>query len=159
MGDAQEDRAKAAKLPEGDIVRILLTQHAEVKDMLNQIEAASGAERKRLFTQLTTTLKAHETAEESVVRPVTKETAGEGVVDARNAEESEADELIATLSDFDVDSATFDAQFAEFKQAVSDHAEAEEKEEFPTIQSGRNAAERKALGDEFLTQFSAAGGS
>ena len=88
MGDAQEDRAKAAKLPEGDIVRILLTQHAEVKDMLDQIGAASGAERKRLFTQLTTTLKAHETAEESVVRPVTKETAGAGVVDARNAEES-----------------------------------------------------------------------
>ncbi len=37
MGDAKEDRAKAAKLPEGDIVRILLTQHADVKDLLDQM--------------------------------------------------------------------------------------------------------------------------
>jgi hemerythrin superfamily protein len=158
MGDAKEDRAKAAKLPEGDIVRILLTQHADVKDLLDQIEAASGTTRKKLFTQLTTMLKAHETAEEAVVRPVTKETAGEDVVDARNAEEAEADEVIAALSDLDVDSDDFDAQFAEFKQAVSDHAEAEETEEFPTIQSARTAKERKALGDEFLDQFEAAGG-
>ncbi len=61
---------------------------------------------------------------------MTKETAGEDVVDARNAEEAEADEIIGRVDDFDVDSAAFDAQFAEFKQAVSDHAEAEETEEF-----------------------------
>ena len=158
MGDANEDRAKAAKLPEGDLVRILLTQHAEVKDMLDQIEQASGAERKKLFTQLTTTLKAHETAEESVVRPVTKETAGDGVADARNAEESEANEVIAALSELDVDSPEFDDQFAEFKQAVSDHAEAEETEEFPTIQSARSDEERQDLGEQFLSQFEAAGG-
>jgi hemerythrin superfamily protein len=159
MGDANEDRAKAAKLPEGDLLRILLTQHASVKDMLDQVEEASGAKRKKLFEQLTTTLKAHETAEESVVRPVTKETAGDAVADARNAEESEANEIIAALSRLDIDSVEFDDQFAEFKQAVSDHAEAEETQEFPTIQSGRSVAERKQLGDEFLAQFEAAGGT
>jgi hemerythrin superfamily protein len=158
MGDANEDRAKAAKLPEGDLVRILLTQHAQVKDMLDQIEQASGTKRKKLFEQLTTTLKAHETAEESVVRPVTKETAGDGVADARNAEESEANEVIAALSELDVDSPEFDEQFAEFKQAVSDHAEAEESEEFPTIQSARSDEERQDLGEQFLAQFEAAGG-
>ena len=103
-------------------------------------------------------MKAHETAEESVVRPVTKETAGDGVADARNAEENEANEVIAALSELDVDSPEFDEQFAEFKQAVSDHAEAEETEEFPTIQSARSDAERKELGDQFLDQFEAAGG-
>jgi hemerythrin superfamily protein len=127
MGDANEDREKAAK-------------------------------RKSLFEQLTTTLKAHETAEESVVRPVTEETAGDGVADARNAEENEANEVIAALSELDVDSPEFDEKFAEFKQAVSDHAEAEETQEFPTIQSGRSASERKNLGDDFLAQFEAAGG-
>ncbi len=111
MGDANEDREKAAK-------------------------------RKSLFEQLTTTLKAHET----------------GVADVRNAEENEANEVIAALSELDVDSPEFDEKFAEFKQAVSDHAEAEEKQEFPTIQSGRSASERKNLGDDFLAQFEAAGG-
>ncbi|HEY8729927.1 MAG TPA: hemerythrin domain-containing protein [Acidothermaceae bacterium] len=159
MGDANGDREKAAKLPEGDLVRILLTQHATVKDTIDQVEKSSGAKRAQLFEQLTTMLMAHETAEESVVRPVTKETAGEGVSDARNAEESEANEVIAALSELDVDSPEFDEQFAEFKQAVSDHAEAEEAQEFPTIQSGRSAAERQALGAEFLEQFEAAGGT
>ncbi len=159
MGDANEDRAKAAKLPDGDLLRILLTQHATVKDMLERIEQASGAKRKTLFDQLTKTLKAHETAEETVVRPVTKETAGDGVADARNAEESEANDVIAALSELDADSPEFDEEFATFKQAVSDHAEAEETEEFPTIEAGRSAKERKELGDEFLAQFEAAGGT
>jgi len=158
MGDANEDREKAAKLPEGDLVRILLTQHAEVKDMLDQIEEAAGANRKKLFEQLTTTLKAHETAEESVVRPVTKETAGPSVADARNAEEAEANQVIVALSALEVDSAQFDDQLEQFKQAVSEHAEAEETQEFPTIQSGRTAAERKELGEQFLARFEAAGG-
>ena len=158
MGDADKDREKAAKLPEGDLVRILLTQHATVKDTLDQIEQAAGAKRKQLFEQLTTMLMAHETAEESVVRPVTKETAGNGVSDARNAEEKEANEVIAALSELDVDSPEFDDQFAAFKRAVSDHAEAEETLEFPTIESGRSTAERMELGADFLAQFEAAGG-
>ena len=37
-------------------------------------------------------------------------------------------------------------------------ADWEENEEFPTIQSKRSDGERKELGDEFLSQFEAAGG-
>ena len=97
MGDANEDRAKAAEFPDGDLLGIILTQHAEVKDLMSDIAAASGEERKELFSTLVTTLKAHETAEESVVRPITEETAGASVADARNAEEAEANEVIAAL--------------------------------------------------------------
>ena len=158
MGDASDDRAKAAKLPEGDLIAILLTQHAAVKDLLGDIATASGEERKEMFTTLVTTLKAHETAEESVVRPVTEETAGESVADARNAEEAEANALIAALSKLDVNSPEFGSQFAKFTKAVSDHAEAEETQEFPSIQSGRTDDERQILGKEFLAQFEAAGG-
>jgi hemerythrin superfamily protein len=158
MGDSSEDRANAAKLPEGDLVAILYTQHAMVKDLMDQIESASGDDRKALFTQLTTALKAHETAEESVVRTVTIEAGDEDVADARNAEEDEANSVIAALMQLDVDSAEFDAQFADFKQAVSDHAEAEEHEEFPILQSSRSDEDRQMLGKEFLAQFQAAGG-
>ena len=83
MGDANEDRAKAAEFPDGDLLGIILTQHAEVKDLMSEIAAASGEERKELFSTLVTTLKAHETAEESVVRPITEETAGASVAEAR----------------------------------------------------------------------------
>src|ERR1051325_5830842 len=87
MGDAKEDREKAAKLPEGDLVRILYTQHALAKDLLDQVESASGDDRRQLFMQLTTTLKAHETAEEAVVRPATIDAGADDVAEARNDEE------------------------------------------------------------------------
>jgi hemerythrin superfamily protein len=158
MGDATEDMEKAAKLPEGDLVRILYTQHALAKDLMDQVESASGEERQELFTQLATTLKAHETAEEAVVRPVTTEAGAGDVAEARNDEETEADEIILALKELDVDSAEFDSQFAAFKQAVSDHAESEETEEFPVLQSKRSDEDRQMLGKEFLAQFEAAGG-
>jgi hypothetical protein len=49
------------------------------------------------------------------------------IVLARNAEEDEADEVIAKPQQLDVDSTDFDRQFAEFSKAVSEHAEAEER--------------------------------
>ncbi|MCW2808878.1 MAG: Hemerythrin cation binding domain protein [Marmoricola sp.] len=46
----------------------------------------------------------HETAEEMVLRPVTNDTAGKAVVDARNQEESEANEVLKQLEKLDVSS-------------------------------------------------------
>ncbi len=158
MGDSAEDRAKAAKLPEGDLVRILLEQHAAVKDLFADIEAASGAQRATLFEQLVAMLKAHETAEEAVVRPVAAQTAGEAEASERNAEEAEADAAVAALLELDVDSAEFAEQFAAFKEAVDTHAEAEETEEFPAIQEALDGAKLQELGQEFLDKFAAAGG-
>jgi hypothetical protein len=158
MGDSAEDRAKAAKLPKGDLVRILLEQHAAVKDMFADVEAASGARRASLFEQLIAMLKAHETAEEAVVRPVAAQTVGEDEAAERNAEEAEADAAVAALLELDVDSAEFAEQFAAFKEAVDAHAEAEETEEFSALQSGLDAAKLQDLGQEFLEKFTAAGG-
>jgi hemerythrin superfamily protein len=158
MGESAEDRAKAAKLPEGDLVRILLEQHADVKDLFSDIEGASGAKRTTLFEQLVAMLKAHETAEEAVVRPVAAQTAGEDEAEARNAEEAEADATVAALLELDVDSAEFNTQFAAFKEAVDAHAEAEETEEFSTLQSVLDADKLQELGQEFLKKFAAAGG-
>lgn len=158
MGDSAEDRAKAAKLPEGNLVRILLEQHAAVKDLFADTEAASGAQRATVFGQLVTMLKAHETAEEAVVRPVAAQTAGEDEAAERNAEEAEADATVAALLKLDVNGAEFDEQFASFKEAVDAHAEAEETEEFSALQSGLDAATLQDLGQEFLDRYAAAGG-
>jgi hemerythrin superfamily protein len=159
VSDQDHDRAEAAQLPEGDLVAILLTQHATVRDLLEQVSGSSGQDRKQAFDRLAGLLKAHETAEESVVRPESEQTAGADIVRARNAEEDEADEVIAKLQQLDVDSADFDSQFAEFSKAVSEHAEAEERDEFPTIRDGRSPADRIALGERFLAEFRAAGGT
>jgi len=156
MSDADEDRKKAAKYPDVDLLGILYEHHALIHELAETVESSTGVERQTAFDRLTRMLKAHEMAEEAVVRPVTAETAGQAVADARNLEENEADEVIVTLSERDPDSAEFEAEFAKLKKAVTEHAESEENDEFPTLESGRSSQQRKELGQQFLETFESA---
>ncbi len=148
MGDAAEDRAKAAELPEGDVIRILLEQHARVRELFQDISSAEGEHKKHAFDELRAMLAVHETAEEMVLRPVSKEAAGEAVVDARNHEEAEANKVLKALEDMDVDSPDFDARLAEFQKAVDEHAEKEESEEFPHILAKCDQEKRATMGKQ-----------
>ncbi|MGN6132547.1 MAG: hemerythrin domain-containing protein [Nocardioidaceae bacterium] len=146
MGDATEDRAKAAELPEGDVIRILLEQHARVRELFSEIKTAEGEHKQHVFDELRALLAVHETAEEMVLRPVSKDAAGESVVDARMHEESEANEVLKTLEKMDVSSADFDTRIAEFEKAVDAHAEKEESEEFPHILAQCDEQKRASMG-------------
>lgn len=147
MSGAEEDRKKAATLPEGDVIRILYEQHAQVQDLFERVEKASGEGRQQAFDELTALLIAHETAEQSVLRPVSRETAGDDVVQARLQEEEKANQVIAELKKLDVSSSEFDRMFAEFKKAVVDHAEHEENDEFPSVLDERDEDERRVMGE------------
>ncbi|MFZ2032882.1 MAG: hemerythrin domain-containing protein [Candidatus Dormiibacterota bacterium] len=147
MSGAEEDRKKAATLPEGDVIRILYEQHAQIQDLFERVEKATGAGRQTAFDELTVLLIAHETAEQSVLRPVTRETAGDDVVQARLQEEQKANQVIAELKRLDVNSSEFDRTFANFKQAVVDHAEHEENDEFPSVLEERDEDERRVMGE------------
>ncbi len=146
MGDATQDRAKAAELPEGDVVRLLLEQHARIRELFDDLESAEGEHKEHAFGELRALLAVHETAEEMVLRPVSAKTAGQDVVDARNGEESEANEVLKKLEKLDVGSAEFDQELASFKQAVDQHAEAEESEEFPAVLAQCDEDERQKMG-------------
>lgn len=146
MGDAAEDRAKAATLPEGDVIRVLLEQHAAIRDLFKTVTATSGEERKDAFDRLRALLAVHETAEEMVLRPVTARVVGQQVADARNQEEAEANEVLAELEKLDVQAPDFEARLAAFEKSVDEHAEAEEHEEFDQVIAGCGADERLKLG-------------
>lgn len=133
MGDATEDRQKAAMLPDGDVIRILLEQHAQIRELLEQVRISGGAERAESFAELRALIAVHETAEQIVLRPGTDHVVDKDVADARNREEVEATTLLADLEKLAVDSPEFVAEFALFERAVIDHAEAEEDAEFPQI--------------------------
>ncbi|GGX73599.1 hemerythrin domain-containing protein [Streptomyces minutiscleroticus] len=147
MGDAQKDRDQAARLPEGDVVAILLGQHARIKELFGDVKTAQGERKQKAFDELRALLAVHETAEEVVVRPVTKDTAGKAQADARNEEEAEANKVLARLEKMDVHSVEFDARFAEFERAVLEHAEHEEREEFPALRAGRTEEQLQKMGD------------
>jgi hemerythrin superfamily protein len=146
MGQADQELAQAASLPEGDVIRILLEQHARIRELFADVSSAGGDHKAHAFDELRALLAVHETAEEMVLRPVSKEAAGEAVADARNQEESEANKVLKQLEGLDVSSAEFDEMLAAFEKAVSDHAEAEEREEFPQILSSCDGDKRASMG-------------
>jgi hemerythrin superfamily protein len=146
MGEAQEDRAKAAQLPEGDVIRILLEQHARIRELFADVTTAEGDHKSQAFDELRALLAVHETAEEMVLRPVTEKAGAESVAKARNQEEAEANEVLKELEKMDVASADFDAKLASFEKSVDEHAEKEESEEFPTILSSCDEEERATMG-------------
>jgi hemerythrin superfamily protein len=150
MGDAAQDRARAQELPEGDVIRLLLEQHARVRDLFAQIQAAPATGRKELFDELRALLAVHETAEELVLRPQAQGDAWKQVAGERNHEEAEANQVLADLEHLDTASEAFLDKLTSFEKAVDEHAEAEESEEFPRVLSALDADERRKLGSRLL---------
>jgi hemerythrin superfamily protein len=146
MGDAAEDLAKAQALPEGDVIRVLLEQHAQIRDLFTQVKSSEGETKHDAFDTLRALLAVHETAEEMVLRPVSEKVAGEGVAKARNDEEAEANEFLAHLEKMSLEDPDFAAQFAAFEEAVDKHAEAEENDEFPRIIATCDVDQRQKMG-------------
>jgi hypothetical protein len=146
MGDPVQDRVTAAMLPDGDVVGILLEQHARIRELFQETRGAAGEERRDRFNELRALIAVHETAEQIVLRPNTSERVNERIAEARTQEEVEATEALAELEHLEVDSPAFASSFAEFEKSVTEHAEAEEEEEFPAIVNGYTAEERQRLG-------------
>lgn len=136
-----------AQLPAGDVVAILLQQHARIRELFGKLHAASGADREQLFGQLRRLLVAHETAEEMIVRPVTRAAAGGNrVAGDRNAEENEATRMLADLEQIGTSSPEFAAGLARLEANVAEHAQREEADEFPLLLATRNAQQRALMG-------------
>ncbi|MFI0900459.1 hemerythrin domain-containing protein [Streptomyces sp. NPDC020983] len=147
MSSATAERTQAARLPDGDVIAVLLSQHARIRDLFETVRNTRGERRKEAFDELRALLAVHEVAEEVVVRPVAKDSAGEREAAARDDEEAEAAKVLKRLEGMDVDSAEFTALFAEFERAVGDHADHEEAEEFPALMRDCTEERRKAMGE------------
>lgn len=150
MGDPTEDMKQADELPEGDVVRLLLEQHARIRTLFANVHDAVGSARATMFAELRATLAVHETAEQLVLRPVSKRVAGEDVVEARLQEEKAATDVLADLERMDPESPEFHEQLTAFQKSVDEHAEAEEREEFPAVLAECSAEDREAMGRKLL---------
>jgi len=127
-----------------DAVQLLTDQHNLIKDLFEEVLSASSDEaRDKSFTELRQLLAVHETAEEMVIHPRARHelSDGDAIVDARLAEEHEAKEQLSKLEKMDIGSKEFITELTQFRDAVVDHAEHEESEEF-------NKLERKLSSDD-----------
>ncbi|AFM16679.1 hemerythrin HHE cation binding domain-containing protein [Mycolicibacterium chubuense NBB4] len=131
-----------------DVVRFLKDQHNLIKDLFEEVFAASSDEaREKAFTELRQLLAVHETAEEMVVHPRARKEVdgGDEIVDARLAEEHEAKEKLSQLENMDFTSKEFLDELASFRDAVVDHAEHEEREEFDKLAKELDGGELKRM--------------
>jgi hemerythrin superfamily protein len=119
-----------------DVVSLLLAQHERIRSLFQEVDKAAGSEAKQAkFEELRRLLAVHETAEELIVHPEARHAkGGSEVVDARLREERDAKEVLAHVDGMKVTDPAFADGFALLKQAVLDHAQSEEREEFPLLQ-------------------------
>lgn len=131
-----------------DVVDFLKGQHNLIKDMFDDVLHASETKaREKAFVDLRQLLAVHETAEEMVVHPRARNEIenGEQIVDARVREEHEAKEQLSKLESMDIGSKEFIDALTTFRDAVVDHAEHEENEEFSKLQRELDSADLKRM--------------
>ncbi|GAA0250459.1 hemerythrin domain-containing protein [Cryptosporangium japonicum] len=127
-----------------DVVDLLIEQHEQVRFLFTEVKSASGDAQRDAFGRLVRLLAVHESAEELLVHPAARQSAGDEVVSARLHEEHDAKKELSELYDLGVGGAGFDKRFAAFERAVLDHAAHEEREEFPEL---RRTVDAKRLVD------------
>src|SRR5581483_4811313 len=114
--------------------------------------------RQEHFDRLRELLAVHETAEELVIRPVTRKEVpnGEGIADARMGEENKAKQVLAKLEKLGADDPQFAALFGQFRADVEEHAQHEEAEEFPELRAHTDGETLATVADRIRKAESAA---
>jgi hemerythrin superfamily protein len=136
-----------------DVVKFLKDQHNLINDMFDEVLSASDPKaREKAFIDLRKLLAVHETAEEMVVHPRARgEIAnGDEIVEARLKEEHEAKEQLSKLESMDIGSKQFITELTKFRDAVIDHAEHEETEEFTKLQRKLDSDDRERMAKAVL---------
>src|SRR5579875_3489848 len=117
-------------------IGFLLAQHEEVRRLVAAVKADPPESRQAGFDQLRQLLAVHETAEELILRPVTRTAVPGGgeIADARVAEENQSKDVLSQLEKLDASSDEFAETFASFAEDVLQHAHNEEAYEFPLVE-------------------------
>lgn len=140
--------ARPETMPENDVVDLLVRQHEEIRHLFTEVRNINTAERAEAFDRLRRFLAVHETAEELIVHPHARQVVPDGdrVVAARLAEENEAKKILREMERMGPHANDFMTKLTELKQAVLEHAEHEERDEFPYLKAAHSDARLKAMG-------------
>jgi hemerythrin superfamily protein len=138
-----------------DALELLIAQHDEVDDLIDQIEDSDDEdERATLFRELADKIAAHAAIEEKLFYPsvVSADTA-EMLLEATE-EHLVIKRVLADLLEMEPDDDRFDAKLTVLKDVFRHHArEEEERELFPIVRRMMNADERAGMGNELLAMY------
>jgi hemerythrin-like domain-containing protein len=141
-----------------DVFRVLRADHAEIKRMLLALEKCPGlpegagktllAVRHEVARRLVMYSSRHEAAEEEFFWPVVRDRLSNGnslAVEAA-AQERQAREVLARLTELEPDDEDFDQLIAGLLLAVREHIEYEETRIWPGLRAALSQAEAQDLG-------------
>lgn len=142
---------------EQDPVAFLIGQHMMIRDLFHEVTRSSGEAKADAFSRLVTLLAIHETAEEQVLRPMTRSKidGGNEIADARIEEERHAKEMLVELEQIGPEGEGFDALFAKLRAAVVMHAVHEEQYEFRYLKQKTIAEGKKGQAAMMATMLKA----
>jgi hemerythrin superfamily protein len=134
---------------EKDVVELLVDQHNQIRQMFGEMENAQGDRKREMFEDMVRMLAIHETVEEEVVHPVSRRKieGGQQIVEQRLHEEDQAKHMLGELHDLGPDKPEFDIRFQALKNAVLQHAEREERDEFSQLRQKVDADQLRRMAD------------
>jgi len=141
-----------------NVFEVLTRDHAEVKQMLTELElgptAATGADadqlalRKRMVQQLVIEVSKHEAVEEMYFWPAVRShvTDGTDLANQAQGQEQEGKEVLAKLDKLAPEDDAFEVQLSQFIAAGRAHIAFEETTAWPSLRNNLTAAEADDLG-------------
>lgn len=155
------DRKKETEMTAtgADVVAAVVAQHGRLTLLITDVRQSRGPARQEAFDALRAFLAHHEAAEEEIIHPAVEgRDGGEPVARQRETEERNAAQQVKRLETLDLDSPEFGIQFDLFEEAVTRHAEAEETEELPMLESAMTP-EQADLALRVLDEVEQSGGA
>ena len=130
-----------------DLIQAIREDHQQIKSLLETVRTQLDAE---AFQKLVSKLAVHETAEEEVVHPLTRNApGGEPVVEQSLEEEDKGKKALSELEKMGVQDPRFPASFEQLRTDVLAHAQHEEQDEHPKLARSVDAKKLESLARVF----------
>ena len=133
------------------VVDLILADHRSVQEMLGRFDTLSSDERSDYFCEVVHELVGHEMAEELVFYPALRADARQGGAEAdrRISEQSKAERMLSEMEHMDPGSEEFTARFIQLREAVLEHASAEEQSALPLLKEAQTRPKLVELGARY----------
>jgi len=147
FGETDDTERKGTCMAES-LITNLLADHQKAKALLERFDDLPMDRREEGFWDLTLTLVQHEVAEEEILYPAVRRyvDGGDDLAGGRIEEQSAAELLLAEMEHQLPNDTVFMQNFANLRDAVLEHATAEEETVFPELASAVDADELAHLG-------------
>ena len=151
MEVAMRDGGGSVPVGTEDVVSSVRADHDKVEHLLSSLDSTADTGLAEYFCQLREELVRHEVAEELIVYPAFRRNVpgGDAIADRRISEQSEAEAALARLEKHENEPVVLRAGLLQLRRDVLEHAENEEREVLPALETHTKAKDLQDLGQRY----------